>query len=62
MLDAKLPTYIDGKVLQEAFSKSLDIRYMEESDEIESDKKETFKFSKSEEEEVNKRLKELGYM
>lgn len=62
VLGAKMPTYLDGKVLQEIFSKELDIQY-QSSEEMDSTlSTEQRNLSTQEQDLIAKRLFELGYL
>ncbi|MHC4741429.1 MAG: alkaline phosphatase family protein [Planctomycetota bacterium] len=62
ILGAKLPTFMDGSVITEAFEKQLNCRYETVSLTEFVQQKDTKAMTPEEEEEVNKRLAALGYL
>ncbi|MFA5422259.1 MAG: alkaline phosphatase family protein [Phycisphaerae bacterium] len=62
LLNAEIPDYLDGRVLQETLTKPLDIRFAKENNETSPCGEKVFKLSQNEEQEVNRRLEELGYL
>lgn len=61
-LGAKLPSYLDGKVMREIFTENLNIEYLEDSGQTDSINQHRKELSRQEQEIVSKRLAELGYL
>ena len=62
ILGAKLPTFMDGKVIMEAFEEQIDCRYETVSLERFARQKNSKAMTPKEEEGVNRRLAALGYL
>ena len=61
-LGAKLPPYLDGKVMHEIFTENLNIEYQKASEQTRKINQQHEELSKKEQEIIIQRLTELGYM
>jgi len=61
-LGAKLPPYLDGKVLNEAFVEGLDVKYSEHEDKVRLKTVEKRALSPEEQAAISKHLSDLGYL